>query len=240
MITHSLYGKGVSMSGSLRYEVRESPERPALSGSWDAGPWNRAATAEITYFREEGGTHRPKVRVKLLHYERALYASFLVEDRYVRCVHDKDQDPVFKDSCVEIFLDPPGVPGYFNVEMNCGATLLMYYITDPQRDSEGRFREALVIPAELLASIQRFSTLPKKVEPEITEPLTWRLSYKLSLSLLERVTGKQLPLQGSTWRGNFFKCGDDTSHPHWGSWAPIGEGPLNFHRPERFAEIVFL
>ncbi len=228
------------MLSSFIYEVRESSEKPALSGNWDEEPWISAATAEIKYFWEDGGTHRPNVRVKLVHYRRALYASFLVQDRYVRCIHRNDQEPVFKDSCVEIFLDPPGVPGYFNVEMNCGATLLMWYITDPQRDSEERIKEALVIPVELLASIERVGTLPKTVDPEITEPTTWRLSYMIPLTLLEHVAGKQLPLKGSTWRGNFFKCGDDTSHPHWASWAPIGDGPLNFHQPDRFAGIVFI
>jgi len=41
------------------------------------------------------------------------------------------------------------------------------------------------------------------------------------------------------FRGNFFKCGDETSHPHWASWSPISE-ELNFHRPETFGSIVLL
>ena len=23
------------------------------------------------------------------------------------------------------------------------------------------------------------------------------------------------------WRANFYKCGDDTSHPHWAAWSPL-------------------
>ena len=37
---------------------------------------------------------------------------------------------------------------------------------------------------------------------------------------------------------NFFKCADDSSHPHWASWAPIGEA-LNFHQPQYFAPLRF-
>ena len=38
------------------------------------------------------------------------------------------------------------------------------------------------------------------------------------------------------WRGNFYKCADESSHPHWASWRPIGE-KLDFHTPEFFGEI---
>ena len=45
------------------------------------------------------------------------------------------------------------------------------------------------------------------------------------------------PVAGQRWRAlatrprcHAFKCGDQTSHPHWASWAPIGEA-LNFHQP---------
>ena len=40
------------------------------------------------------------------------------------------------------------------------------------------------------------------------------------------------------WRGNAFKCADETSHPHWASWAPIGEA-LNFHAPGWFGDLDF-
>ena len=45
-------------------------------------------------------------------------------------------------------------------------------------------------------------------------------------------------VRGQTWRGNFYKCGDHTSHPHWASWSPIGE-QLDFHQPEFFGELRF-
>ena len=30
------------------------------------------------------------------------------------------------------------------------------------------------------------------------------------------------PTLSRGWRGNFYKCADESSHPHWASWAPIG------------------
>jgi len=45
-------------------------------------------------------------------------------------------------------------------------------------------------------------------------------------------------LAGTEWRANCFKCADETSHPHWASWAPIGEA-LNFHQPQYFGVFHF-
>jgi hypothetical protein len=43
---------------------------------------------------------------------------------------------------------------------------------------------------------------------------------------------------GQRWRANCFKCADQSSHPHWASWAPIGE-VLNFHQPASFGVFEF-
>ena len=40
-------------------------------------------------------------------------------------------------------------------------------------------------------------------------------------------------------RGNIYKCGDRTAHPHYLSWAPIGTPSPDFHRPEYFGEVLF-
>jgi hypothetical protein len=42
-------------------------------------------------------------------------------------------DEVWKDSCVEIFLQPKPDAGYFNLEMNAGGAHLCCYIEDPER-----------------------------------------------------------------------------------------------------------
>ena len=40
------------------------------------------------------------------------------------------------------------------------------------------------------------------------------------------------------WRGNLYKCGDRTSHPHWAAWSPVDE--LNFHLPRCFGTLRFV
>ena len=72
----------------------------------------------------------------------------------------------------------------------------------------------------------------------MTTPQEWILEYNLPFGLFQAYLGELRPTAGMRWRGNFFKCGDDTSHPHWASWSPIGEA-LNFHQPDTFGALEF-
>ena len=55
--------------------------------------------------------------------------------------------------------------------------------------------------------------------------------------MLARYSGPLGTLAGRAWRANFYKCGDQTSHPHWAAWSPVDE--LNFHLPRCFGTIAF-
>ena len=48
-------------------------------------------------------------------------------DQYVRCTHRTYGDPVYRDSCVEFFIQPKPGRGYFNFEFNCGGAFLCNY-----------------------------------------------------------------------------------------------------------------
>ncbi len=175
--------------------------------------------------------------MKLLYDREALYVFFRVEDRYVRAVAAGFQGPVCEDSCVEFFVRPREQAGYFNFEMNCGGTLLLYYIEDPRRTARG-FARFTPVDRRHLAGMRVHHSLPRIVEPEIAEPVVWTLAYSVPLPLLEAYAGPLSPHPDRPWRCNFYKCGDRTSHPHWGAWCPVGE-ELDFHQPDRFGTLEF-
>ena len=41
---------------------------------------------------------------------------------------------------------------------------------------------------------------------------------------------------GHVMEGNFYKCGDHTASPHWGSWVPMPR--LDFHDPDSFGTFI--
>jgi len=80
--------------------------------------------------------------------------------------------------------------------------------------------------------------LPKTINIEQESPADWRLKLSVPFVVFESFVGPLGARQGSTWRGNFFKAGGESSHPHWASWSPIGE-ILRFHQPQFFGELKF-
>ena len=223
-------------ASALRYLVRKTPRHFNFSADWDSAAWQQAETLEVKHFRPESSEHRPKTLARLQFDTFGIHGCFKVRDRYVRSIRTRYGDAVWKDSCVEFFFQPKPGAGYFNFEFNCGGAFLSCYITDPER-VEGGFKEFVKIPPERGRSIQVRSSLPPVIAREISEPLDWTLHFFIPFSLLEYYVGHLGERDGLACRGNFFKCADETSHPHWASWSPVDE--FNFHRPPCFGEIQF-
>jgi hypothetical protein len=208
-----------------------------LSDSWDGETWNKANIIDINLFRDRSSCHHPKTQCKLLYNEKGIYGLFRVEDKYVRSVSTKFQDGVCTDSCVEFFVGPEGGEGYLNFEFNCGGNMLVFQVIDPRRTEKG-LAKYNVLTEDDVDGMEQFTTMPEVVEPEITEPVTWRRGFFIPFSVFKKTTGMQeKELSDQTWRANLYKCADKTSHPHWASWQPLTE--TNFHLPECFGEITF-
>jgi hypothetical protein len=218
------------------YTIRKARAVPPLDLNWQNPSWVAAETLEVNHFRPEGSEHRPQTSARLLHDGQGIHGLFQVHDRHVRCVRTGYGSEVWKDSCVEFFAEPKPGAGYFNFEFNCGGAFLCNHIVDPTRTAGG-FKSFTRLPESVMRPVQVYTTLPCVVDPEIAGPVEWRLRFYLPRAVFEPFVGPLGDLTGTTWRGNFFKCADDTSHPHWAAWSPVDE--LNFHLPRCFGEIRF-
>jgi hypothetical protein len=81
--------------------------------------------------------------------------------------------------------------------------------------------------------------LPRLVDPEIQEPVAWSVAYRIPLALLEKYCRVIAPAPQAAWRVNFYKCADNTSHPHWLTWSPVALPEPNFHHPRSFGTLQF-
>lgn len=223
-------------SDPYAYTLLPANPRPGLRDGWADDTWRPVPALPIAHFRPESSDHRPRTLVKLVADAQGLYGLFRVADRFIRCVHTGFQTPVYKDSCVEFFVQPCPDKGYFNFEFNCGGALLASYITDPRRTADGLAAFQPLTPEEG-SRIAVQSSLPRLVAPEITDARTWQLAFRIPLDLMARYTGPISVATGDVWRANFYKCGDATSHPHWAAWCPVDA--LNFHLPHCFGRLRF-
>jgi len=215
------------------YVIRRAATAPPLDGDWDDRCWSKADVADISHFHPASSSHRPRTRAKVLYDDTGLHLFFTVSDQYVRCVRQNFQDQVCRDSCVEFFVQPEGSPGYFNFEFNCGGTMLLMYIVDPTREGSA-FKDSISVASEWANLVRVRHSLPRRIEPEITTAINWNLQAHIPFRIFEPYIKSPVKMGNSaTWRGNFYKCGDDTSHPHWASWNAIGD-ELNFHQPAKF------
>lgn len=140
-----------------------------------------------------------------------------------KAVYTHPNDPVHKDSCLELFLDCfPEAPEarYINLEVNSLGTVHCAF-------GSGRHGRINLLDMGL----------PQPGAQVIKERGLWRVSGLLPQSTAERLYGRDCCFaDGQKLRGNFYKCGDETAEPHWRSWASVGE--LDFHRPEFFGTLI--
>ena len=211
-------------------QIKYSPQPLSI----DSADW-QGTTIDVASFRPESSDHRPQVTLTLAHDEQALKGLFVVNDRYVRCVKQHFQDMVCEDSCVEIFLQPHDNPkgSYLSLEISGNGTLLSYLIHDPTRTESG-FVDYRPLTTSEGGQYKVITSLPKMVDPELDQPTTWHAAFEIPKQLLRELFGDQYS-DTNKWRMNAFKCGDQTSHPHWASWQPVPE--FNFHDPSAFALI---
>jgi hypothetical protein len=218
------------------YLVRRAGLSAPRRWDWDRPPWDAAGVLHVNRFHARGSSHRPVTRAKVLYDARGLAVLFRVQDRYVRSVQTKPNSLVCTDSCVEFFARPKPGRGYINFEVNAGGALYCAFIRDWSR-APGGFKDYEFVVRRLTRKLEIVHSLPSVVEPEIAAPTTWTLGLFIPFALFERYLGRLGGVAGRSWRANFFKCGDETSHPHWAMWSPVKQ--LNFHQPGCFGYLRF-
>lgn len=224
------------MAKNNHYDIMPAKKVPETPERWDGDFWRQALPLAVNCFRPEGSEHHPQTLCKLLYDEMNIFGIFRVADQYIQCTHTGFQTDVWKDSCVEFFVRSAKSAGYFNFEFNCGGALLASYVTDPLR-IQGRLKEYISLTSEDNNQIQRYASLPAIVKPEILTPLVWILEFSIPFHILEKYAGIIGNVKGQIWQANFYKCGNETSHPHWASWMPLTA--RNFHDPGSFGQIIF-
>jgi len=216
------------------YRVQRLTQPLTIDAQWDKAPWRRVEPLTLEYFMGEQPEHRPFTQAKLLYDDENVYVIFRVEDRFVRAVATETHGPVWKDSCAEFFFTPGAdvEEGYFNLEVNCGGTPLFHFQKEPRTNQ-------IPLAPEEMRQIEIAHSMPRTVEPELAEPTIWTIEYRIPVAVLERYRSVVRPRPGAIWRANFYKIADDTSHPHWLTWARIDKPTPDFHQPHFFGTLEF-
>ena len=145
----------------------------------------------------------------------------------LRATAMEDNGNSWEDSCCEFFVTDPYDGTYYNFELTCIGSLLASKRTS-RINSE-------MIPAEVLKRVIRHSTLKHGPLDEKDNIFNWTVAMLIPFDMIG-MNPSSLPV---SVRGNFYKCGDLTAHPHFLSWNPVDTPKPDFHRPEFFGELIF-
>lgn len=186
-----------------------------------------AAWHTLTQVNWKAFPYQPSVSFRIAHTETHLLVHFHVIEQSVRAVAQHDNDRVWEDSCVELFISPDGNDTYYNFECNCAGKLLIEY------GQPGRRERA---PLHITSGVHRWSSLGS--EPFDTQDGTmWDLTLSIPATALYHH-------DLHTWtagrmKGNLYKCGDKLPEPHFLSFYPITLPEPCFHCPDFFQGMNF-
>ena len=140
-----------------------------------------------------------------------------------RAIYWDPNGAIYTDSCMEFYINCfPEHPqkGYLNLEMNSNGAAFCSFGTS-------RHARSLVIDMGLPHP---------EVEAEKHADY-WQVHCLIPAKLFEALYDMPFDFPaGHRMEGNFYKCGDHTVSPHWGSWVPMPR--LDFHDPDSFGTFV--
>ena len=132
-------------------------------------------------------------------------------------------DEVWKDSCLEFFAafnpDTPDI--YVNCEMNSAGAALMAL--------GDNCVEKRVSADTILGHIPYFSG-------EVFDD-RWCAEVRLTVEDIKKLFNVEIK-RGSKFKGNFFKCGNETRYEHYGMWCRSVAILPCFHSPQYFGDLV--
>ena len=177
-----------------------------------------------------GGKYKPKALGILCYIKDQ---GFILR---MRCIESnptakyiEQNKPVCRDSCLVFFVNfkPQNEnSGYINFECNALGSLLCAY------GNSVFTRNTIVSMGLEHPNVESFNS-----------DTEWGFDIFIPLTLISGVYNNADFNIGDSIRGNFYKCGDSTKEPHYGSFTMINVATIpapSFHQPNFFAEMVIV
>jgi hypothetical protein len=172
--------------------------------------------------------YKPTVRFRIGHVDDEIWLKYYVKEKHIKAMETRTNGNVYKDSCVEFFISFDG-QNYYNLEINCIGTIHLAYGT-------GRHGRNFVDPS-IIEKIETRSSLGDKPFEEKSGNFEWEIMVRIPIECF--TFSKLSSLKNRDANANFYKCGDDTSEPHYITWNPVKTENPDYHRPEFFGKVHF-
>ena len=189
--------------------------------------WDKAQTGLVDKETwTEGLSKSPQTTFKLLRGPLGISVLMHTNETHLRSKHNKQNEAICQDSCMEFFFKPtPWDARYLNFEVNPGGFMHLGI-------GHGRFDRILIEEDRSTFSIM-----------SIAKEGDWTLKFYIPDNFIRKyypdVEKNPNGNFCSVAKGNFYKCGVYTDHPHYASWSAVETKKADFHLPDFFGKIVF-
>ena len=189
----------------------------------DTVDWNKVEKAPISSYTW-GNEYMPEAYAQLVLVEDKGFALRMhCNETAPRTTYFHYNDPVYKDSAMEFFASFNNKSDlYMNFEMNSAGAFLSAVRVDRKNKT----------PIDKLVDVTQITVDTEKDENG------WSVEAFYPLNVIAELFDVSEFPHGYRFKGNFYKCGDDTDIPHFGSWAPINLEKPDFHCPAFFGDLV--
>lgn len=171
---------------------------------------------------------KPEVSFSIAHNGNDILLQYRVHENEILAAVREDNGEVWTDSCVEFFITFDD-KHYYNAEVTCIGKALLGY-----REAGGHAQHA---SEQVMKSIKRLPTLGTQNREKEKGDFHWAITL-----VIPRTAFWNDDLQsfdGIKAKGNFYKCGDNLTTPHFVSWAAIDTPNPSFHQPKFFGNLEF-
>jgi len=172
---------------------------------------------------------KPEVSFSIAHNGDNILLKYFVHENEILGNVTQDNGEVWTDSAVEFFL-MFGNDYYYNAEFNCIGTALLGHKATGDNDIEHA-------SPEIMKSIKRLASLGTEKRNKETGDFHWTLTVAIPKTAYWQDSIDTF--SGLKALGNFFKCGDNLTTPHYLSWTEIDTPNPSFHQPDFFGELEF-
>jgi hypothetical protein len=202
-----------------------------LDGKLDEAAWKDApSTGEFTRTMD-GMKADQKTTAKVLYDDKNLYVAFEMEDKDVWSTLTKNDDKLWTQEAVEMFIDADGDgKTYVELQTNPKGAIFDSYLP-AYRQNQNDWSSGMKVAVKVDGTVD--------VRTDVDKGWVAEMQIPLEAAKGKEKTMKNVPPKlGDMWRVNFFRLDQPSGRPQVGTaWSPPLVG--DFHALDKFGELYF-
>ncbi len=196
------------------YTIKKTDTK--ITDLFDAA-WEKAECANVDTINWPAYDYNPGMQARLLYSDYGIHIKLTTQEQPLLARETKQNGNIYKDSCMEFFFSPKAEDKrYINFEINPFGTMYLAIRTgrtDPSFPTEDK---------------RYFGIVSDVTDKE------WSLCFTVPFAFIEKYFGGC----DKVFRGNIYKCGDETVREHYVTYYPMPINPPDYHRSDCFGEFV--